>query len=204
MAITRAGIDGLPSIINAVILTSATSSGNALLYVGSRYLYALAELGQAPKVFLKCSRRYVRQGSVANNVNADSDTYSGVPYVAVLFTCVFSALTYLSCGSSASTAFTWFQNIATLSGLITWWCVIIASLRFKAALKAQNVPAESLLFRVPWPQTTAIFALIYFSLVIFFNGFYAVSLPFESPRSGLSMANILTARSSFRGVSMIS
>lgn len=59
IAIVRAGVPVLPSIINAVILTSATSSANAFLYTGSRYLYALAQNGQAPRFFLKCSKRYV-------------------------------------------------------------------------------------------------------------------------------------------------
>ena len=57
IAIYRAGIPALPSIINAVILTSASSSANAFLYTGSRYLYALAQNGQAPRFLLKCSRK---------------------------------------------------------------------------------------------------------------------------------------------------
>ena len=56
IAIYRAGIPVLPSIINAVILTSASSSANAFLYTGSRYLYALAQNGQAPRFLLKCSK----------------------------------------------------------------------------------------------------------------------------------------------------
>lgn len=60
IAIYRAGVPVLPSIINAVILTSASSSANAFLYTGSRYLFALAQNGQAPKVLLKCSKRYDR------------------------------------------------------------------------------------------------------------------------------------------------
>ena len=57
VGIRNAGIPVLDSIINAVILTSASSSANAFLYTGSRYLYALAQNRQAPKVFLKCSKR---------------------------------------------------------------------------------------------------------------------------------------------------
>ena len=56
IAIYRAGIPVLPSIINAVILTSASSSANAFLYTGSRYMYALAQNGQAPKFLLRCSK----------------------------------------------------------------------------------------------------------------------------------------------------
>lgn len=58
IAIKRAGIKGLDSVVNAVILTSATSSANANLYVGSRYLYALAQNKQAPSIFLTCTKRY--------------------------------------------------------------------------------------------------------------------------------------------------
>lgn len=56
IAIYRAGIPALPSIINAVILTSASSSANAFLYTGSRYLFALAQNKQAPRFLLKCSK----------------------------------------------------------------------------------------------------------------------------------------------------
>ena len=59
IAIYRASIPVLPSIINFVILTSASSSANAFLYTGSRYLYALAQNGQAPRFLLKCSKKYV-------------------------------------------------------------------------------------------------------------------------------------------------
>ena len=57
IAIYRAGIPVLPSIINAVILTSASSSANAFLYTGSRYLFALAQNKQAPRFLLNCSRK---------------------------------------------------------------------------------------------------------------------------------------------------
>ncbi|PPJ58222.1 hypothetical protein CBER1_10215 [Cercospora berteroae] len=41
IAINHAGIGALPSIINVVIITSASSAANAFVYSGSRYLYAL-------------------------------------------------------------------------------------------------------------------------------------------------------------------
>lgn len=57
IAVNNAGIPALPSIINAILLTSAFSAGNAFLYVSSRYLFALAQNNHAPKVFLKCTKR---------------------------------------------------------------------------------------------------------------------------------------------------
>ena len=56
IGITNSGIKVLPDIINAAILTSALSSANAFLYTGSRYLYGLAQDGQAPRQLLKCTK----------------------------------------------------------------------------------------------------------------------------------------------------
>ncbi|KAH8692061.1 putative arginine permease [Talaromyces proteolyticus] len=58
IGLQNAGITVLPSIINAVILTSAVSSANAMLYTGSRYLYSLAKVGQAPRVLLNCTKNF--------------------------------------------------------------------------------------------------------------------------------------------------
>jgi amino acid transporter len=115
IAIQSAGIPALPSIINAVILTSASSSANAFLFSGSRYLFALAQNGQAPKIFLKCSK-------------------SGVPYYAVLITASISLLTYMSISSGASTVFNWFQNLCSIANLITWINILIAYIQFRKAL----------------------------------------------------------------------
>ena len=57
IAIYRAGVPVLPSIVNAVIIISATSAANCYLYTGSRYLYALGQNGQAPRFLLTCSRK---------------------------------------------------------------------------------------------------------------------------------------------------
>lgn len=57
IGIQNAGIIALPSIINVVVLTAATSSVSAFLYVGSRYLYALAQDKHAPRFLLKCSKK---------------------------------------------------------------------------------------------------------------------------------------------------
>ncbi|KAK3332956.1 amino acid permease/ SLC12A domain-containing protein [Cercophora scortea] len=154
IGIQNAGITVLPSIINVVILTSATSSGNAFLYTGSRYLYALAQNRQAPRIFLTCSQR-------------------GVPYYAVAVTASIGLLTYLSVDSNggAAKAFSWFQNLTTVANLFTWCGICVAYIRFHAALKAQGVDRDTLVFKSPFQPYTAWFALIFFSIVILFSGF---------------------------------
>ncbi|KAK3380967.1 amino acid permease/ SLC12A domain-containing protein [Podospora didyma] len=155
IGIQNAGITVLPSIINAVILTSASSSGNAFLYTGSRYLYALAQNRQAPRFFLTCSER-------------------GVPWIAVLSTAVIGLLTYLSVQGEggAAEAFEWFQNITTIAGLFTWCSICIAYLGFYKALKAQGIDRDTLIFKSPFQPYTAWFALTYFAIIIIFNGFH--------------------------------
>lgn len=167
IAIYRAGIPVLPSIINAVILTSASSSANAFLYVGSRYLFALAQNRQAPKFFLKCSK-------------------TGVPYWCVAFTALWSGLTYLSAGSGgASTAFEWFQNLTTISTLFTWVSICIAYIKFRSALVAQGVDRNTLVFKSPFQPYTCWGALIFFSLILLFNGFDTIA-------GGWSATNFVT------------
>ncbi|KAI9680288.1 MAG: hypothetical protein M1829_001174 [Trizodia sp. TS-e1964] len=152
IAIYRAGIPVLPHIINAVILTSASSSANAFLYTGSRYLYALAQSKQAPRFLLKCSK-------------------AGVPYWCVAITASVSLLTYMSVGSSSNEVFNWFQNLTTIGGLFTWCCICIAYIQFHKALIAQGVDRNTLIFRSPWQPYTAWCALIFFIIIIIFNGF---------------------------------
>ncbi|KAG9919105.1 amino acid permease, partial [Aureobasidium melanogenum] len=150
--IQSAGIPALPSIINAVILTSASSSANAFLFSGSRYLFALAQNGQAPKVFLKCSK-------------------NGVPYYAVLLTASISLLTYMSVSSGASTVFNWFQNLCSIANLITWISILIAYIQFRKALIAQGVDRNSLVMKSKWQPWTAYISLAYFCMILLFNGF---------------------------------
>ncbi|KAG8526707.1 uncharacterized protein KY384_008136 [Bacidia gigantensis] len=168
IAAYRAAVPILPSIINAVILTSATSSANAFLYTGSRYLYALAQNRQAPRFLLRCTKR-------------------GIPIYCILITASISLLTYMSCSSGSATVFTWFQNLTTIANLFTWMSVSLAYIKFHAALKAQGIDRSlpfnqetnpnGLVFRSPFQPYTAWFSLSFFALVTVFNGFYVFPSP---------------------------
>jgi amino acid transporter len=92
ISISEAGIPILPSILNAVILTSATSSGNAFLYNGSRYLYALAQNRQAPIFLLKCTK-------------------SGTPIYRVCITGAMSLITYMAVSAGGANVFAWVRPL---------------------------------------------------------------------------------------------
>jgi len=111
IAFNRAGIKVLPSIINAVILTSAFSSGNSCTFLASRTLHGLALDGFAPNFFLWVNRW-------------------GVPYVCVGLASCFGALAYLGLGTTSLQAFLWLVNLVTTAGLIAWCVICVAYLRF--------------------------------------------------------------------------
>ncbi|KAK6887204.1 putative proline-specific permease put4, partial [Candida tropicalis] len=65
IGIQNAGISALDHVINAAILSSATSAGNSFLYSSSRMLFSMAERGNAPKIFAKVNKYGVPYYSVA-------------------------------------------------------------------------------------------------------------------------------------------
>ncbi|GLA31544.1 hypothetical protein AnigIFM63326_010221 [Aspergillus niger] len=161
IAIKRAGIHGLDSVVNAVIITSAWSSANSYLYMSSRTLYSLARAGSAPKIFTRCTRH-------------------GVPYYAVLCSSLFSLLAYMDCSSGASTAFNWFVSLTNTAGFTSWTCCGIIFLRFRAACNAQglkDLPYRSRL--QPWMGIIATMAcpilLLCNGFEVFFHGHWSVS-----------------------------
>ncbi|KAJ9610827.1 hypothetical protein H2200_005604 [Cladophialophora chaetospira] len=152
IGITNAGITVLPSIINTAILTSAASSANAFLYTGSRGLFALAQNGQAPRFFLRCTKR-------------------GVPIYCVLATSSISLLTYLTLSVGGSKAFGWFANLITTACLWAWISICVAYLRFRKAQQIQGFDQREVGFTTRFQPYVAWFAGIFFTIILIFNGF---------------------------------
>lgn len=138
IAFQRAGINVLPSIINAIVCTSAFSCGSACVFLASRTLYGLAEDGQAPKVLLRTNR-------------------FGTPYLAIGASLIFMPLVYLSLGSNSSVVFGWFVNITTIAGLIGWLVIEGTYLRFYYALKAQGISRDRKLTVAPFAEIMLMF-----------------------------------------------
>lgn len=120
LAMTRAGIQGLPHFVNICVLLSAFSSGSSLMYSASRMIYGMALRGYAPKFFAKTTR-------------------SGLPIVALTFVNCFMPLAYMSINSGASTVFNWFSNLTALSGYVVWGMIGITYLRFKKGVEAHGI-----------------------------------------------------------------
>ncbi|KAH9879355.1 hypothetical protein J1614_002794 [Plenodomus biglobosus] len=151
IGIQNAGIGGLNHVVNAAVLTSAWSAGNAFLYSGSRVLYGMALNGDAPKFFGKTSKK-------------------GVPWAAVLATWAIGFLAYLNVSNTGAQVFLWFSNISTISGFIAWIVVMITYLRFRKAMVYNNM-LSALPYRTPLQPYFTYFILFIISLLTITNGF---------------------------------
>ncbi|KAJ6461400.1 general amino acid permease [Mycena sanguinolenta] len=149
-AFTRAGVKGLPSLINAVIVTSAFSSGNSLLFGASRILHGLALRKQAPAFFL-------------------GQTKTGLPLPAILLTSAFSLLAFLNLGERSSKVFSWFVTLSTISGLLGWATMNLTYLRYYYGMKQQDVNPEGI-YRSRLQPFAAMWALFWSIFYILISG----------------------------------
>ncbi|KZP01294.1 hypothetical protein CALVIDRAFT_543877 [Calocera viscosa TUFC12733] len=153
IAANRAGIKVLPHIINAVVLTSAWSSGNSGMLGGSRALYGLAIEGHAPGFFKQVNR-------------------FGVPWIAVCSIGIFLALGYMTVSNNAALVFSWFQDLVGSAALVLWIVICTVYLRFYYGCKAQGIDRHT---ELPWAAPLQPYAawvsVIMFSIILLTGGF---------------------------------
>ncbi|KAJ5324523.1 amino acid permease [Penicillium atrosanguineum] len=152
IAAQRAGVKVVPHIINAIVLSSAWSSGNSTLLSGSRILYGLAREGQAPK-FLARTNRW------------------GVPYMGVLAIGVWMALGYMSLSSTAEAVFTWLQDLVACAQIMSWLVICTTYLRFYYALKKQGISRSRLPWAAPLQPYAAWMTLISLTIILLTGGY---------------------------------
>ncbi|KAI7334543.1 hypothetical protein KC315_g3690 [Hortaea werneckii] len=122
ISIDKAGIKGLPDLLNVVIMFAVMSIGAESVYVASRILRAMSHQRLIPRWIARVDRR-------------------GRPRTALAITLgVAIALTYCNLSAGGIEVFNWLAQISTTGYFCVWIVVGITSLRFRAALKAQNDP----------------------------------------------------------------
>ena len=127
IAITNAGIDGLPSAFNAVIMIAVISVGNSSIYGSSRTLAALAEQNQAPKIFAYIDRK-------------------GRPLVSIGLASALGLLAFLAGSNKQAGAFNWMLAISGLSSIVTWGSICFAHIRFRKGWRVQGHTLDELAF----------------------------------------------------------
>ncbi|KAE9573869.1 Proline-specific permease [Colletotrichum fructicola] len=147
-----AGIRGLDSVINAMIVLSAWSAGNSYLYLASRALYSLAKAGNAPAIFARCTK-------------------SGIPYYATGFSSLFSLLAFLniSRGGSAAAVFNWFANLISTGAFQSWICCCVIYMRFRKAADHQGI--ANMPFRSRFQPYSSWVSACGFSILLLLNGY---------------------------------
>jgi len=149
----RTGLAIAASLMNAVILTSVISCGNAGLYCSTRMLYSLAEEGKAPKLFKYVNKR-------------------GVPIHALNVTTLIAALCFLTSEFGLNDVYYWLLNASALTGFIAWLAIAISHYCFRRAYVAQGNKIEDLKYKAKWYPFGPIFAAILCACIIL-GQFYA-------------------------------
>lgn len=127
IAIKEAGIAGLDSVMNVVIMLAVISVGNSAIYGSSRTLAALAEQRQAPHFLAYIDRR-------------------GRPLYAILVASAVGLLSFLAASPHQEDAFTWMMAISGLSSIFTWGSICLAHIRFRRGWKVQGHNLDELAF----------------------------------------------------------
>ncbi|KAL6451724.1 GAP1 Amino-acid permease GAP1 [Candida maltosa Xu316] len=129
IAVVNGGISGLPSVINAVVLISVLSVGNASVYACSRTLNSLSEQGMAP------SQKWLYVDR------------AGRPIMAILSTLAFGLFAFIATDQEKQVAaFNWLLALSGLSSIFTWLSINVSHIRFRCAMSAQNRSIDELPF----------------------------------------------------------
>jgi AAT family amino acid transporter/aromatic amino acid transport protein AroP len=139
---SRLGIPAAPDILNLVVLTAAISVYNSGMYSNGRMLYSLAEQGNAPRVFLRLSRRHV-------------------PWVGVLFSSACTLAIVVINFLVPKGAFMQVMAVATAAAALTWLMIVLVHLKFRRAHAG-----GTLLFPAPWHPWTNYLCVAFLVLVV--------------------------------------
>lgn len=151
------GIKVIPHIMNAVILNSVTSVATAATYSSSRLLRSLAQQGLAPKWF-------------------DYTDNAGRPLRAWLITTLACAFAFIATYEKQDQVFNWLLSIAAISIVVIWPALCICHLRWRAALKYNNVPLETLGF-VSYTGVWGSYFSVLINLLILIGQFWVALFP---------------------------
>ena len=119
LACINAGVSGLPSVINVVILLSALSVGNASVFASSRTIAAIANAGGAPKILGyidKCGR----------------------PLVGIAITVTFGLIGFIVACPAYNPAFTWMQALSSQASFFTWGSISLNHISQRIDMKKKG------------------------------------------------------------------
>jgi amino acid transporter len=141
------GVKVVPHIINAVILLSVTSVASSSLYSASRTLQSLAEQRFAPSYF-----NYIDK--------------QGRPLRSLVFCSIIGLFSFIAAFDKQEEVFNWLLAISGLSQIFTWFGICISHVRFRAALKYNNISIDSLGYVSQTGLWGSYYAMVWLILVL--------------------------------------
>ncbi len=153
------GFVAAASVMNFVVLTSASSSANSGIFSTSRMLYGLSTSGQAPEGLSKLSSRQVPARALYMSVGL-----------------VLLAFPILMMGGSVMNAFTMVSSVSVGLVLFIWSIVLVCYIRYR---KTRREAHEASIFPVPGAAFMPWVVLAFFGFVVY------VLLRYEDTRIAL-------------------
>jgi yeast amino acid transporter len=130
ISINNSRIDGLPGVMNVVIMISVLSVGNSAIYGSSRTLAALAEQNQAPRFLAYIDRK-------------------GRPLFSICIASALGGLAFFAVSNKQQEAFDWMLSLSGLSSIFTWGSICLSHIRFRRAWYLQGHTLDELAFTSP-------------------------------------------------------
>ncbi|KAK8017419.1 hypothetical protein PG993_013745 [Apiospora rasikravindrae] len=140
IAMGRLMIQGLPHLVNALIMTSIFSAGNGILFSATRTLHGMALEGYAPRAFSWCTK-------------------GGIPLFSLLLALSFSLLAFLQVSSSSAKVLTYLVDLVTCCQLLNYGCTALTYRHFYSALERQGINRDTLPYKGRWQPYTSYLAM---------------------------------------------
>lgn len=141
------GLASAASLVNFVVVSSATSSSNSGVFATSRILYGLAQSREAPAIFGKLSSHLIPAG--------------GVLLACILMLLVSVVLTTVD---SMMQAFVIVGSVASLLFIFIWTMILLAHLAYQKRNPEAHLRSA---FKLPCSRCVPYIVLAFFVLVIF-------------------------------------
>ncbi|KAJ6109565.1 amino-acid permease [Penicillium sp. IBT 16267x] len=132
VSIQNAGISGLPSVINAVIMISVVSVANSATYGSSRTIQALAGRRMAPKWMAYIDGK-------------------GRPIWCILLQIAFGFLAFINeTSSTGGVIFDWLLALSGISNFFVWGSICLAHIQFRKAWRHNGREVSDLAYSAPF------------------------------------------------------
>lgn len=152
----KVGITAAASIINFVVLTAALSGANSGIYSSSRMLFKLSHEGDAPKIFGRLSKRIVPDAAIIG--------ISGGILIGFIIDMISATYNH-----STADMFVVVFSSSVLPGMIPWFVILLAELRFRRNNKDLMVDHPFKLPLYPFSNYFAFIMLIVIVIFMFIN-----------------------------------